>query len=84
MGKESENTTRHIEAGDNSEVSIFDKSLRPIQAAQVLGISDRTLRRQASEWGIPRFPIGRNSDGSIRWRYRYASLIQWMNEREVS
>jgi len=53
-------------------------ALRPVEAAAVLGISDRTLRKWMRDEGLPHFRL----DGVVC--IPVAELREWMADRMVS
>lgn len=72
-------TTSNAETGANPESPLFDiQLLKPNQAASLIGMSPRTLRRNTELLGIPHIRVGQHR------RYQAASLAQWAKEREVS
>jgi hypothetical protein len=75
------NTNSRLRAAvghDNQTAPLFDTLLKPTQAAEFLGCSVRTLRRNREAWRVPTVMVG------AKPRHSLASLIRWKNEREVS
>jgi excisionase family DNA binding protein len=55
--------------------SLIEPLLKPIQAAELLGINRYTLERMARDRSLPAIKVGK------LWRYRRSDLEAWIDSR---